>query len=76
MKQEILGKFEVGWKQSLVPSFPSRSKTLAMAAKTYGEKGIKDFCWFPFLRDVFALSNQFFCGIETYAKMGTTINTF
>ena len=44
MKQEILGKFVVGWKQSLVPSFPSRSKTLAMAAKTYGEKGIKDFC--------------------------------
>ena len=44
MKQEILGKFVVGWKQSLVLSFPSRSKTLAMAAKNSGEKGIKDFC--------------------------------
>ena len=46
---------KIGWRQSLVPSLPSRNKTLVIAAKHYEETDIKMFLYFPFLRDFFTV---------------------
>ena len=52
--------------QSLVPSLPSRNKTLVIAAKRYGETDIKVFWSFPFLLDFFTLPHNFLSGIQCY----------
>ena len=40
---QILGKSQTGWKQVLVPSLPSRRKSLVIAGKNYAQLNLKVF---------------------------------
>ena len=62
--QEISGKLQnyqekIVWRQSLVPSLPSRNKSFVIAIKNHPEAEMQILCSCPFLFDFFTFSKYF-----------------
>ena len=53
--KEILKNLKFIWRNNLVPSLPSRNKTLAKSARNYARADVKVFLSIPTVFDLFAL---------------------
>ena len=66
---KYLEKFKIECKESLVPSLPSRNKTLVIAVKSYANIDMKVFSSCPILLDFFVCSIYFVCDCSFYLKL-------